>query len=163
MKNIFYYLELSFRFFKYKRRFQRKQKALGFIPDIRSTEETLDKILQDHCSVSRYGDGELNLLREKGNGFCSYNSFLSERLQEVLMAEIPDHIVCLPHALVVQDNLNLRTRVFWLAYFTKAMMSLSATSNLIECIMMLRLRVFTSRTRIKVCVKDIWKISNVYG
>lgn len=120
MKSIFYNLELGFRFLKYRRCFRKRQKALGFIPDIRSTEETLDKILQDHCSVSRYGDGELNLLREKGNGFCSYNSFLSERLQEVLMTEIPNHIVCLPHALIVQDNLNLRTRVFWLGYFTKA-------------------------------------------
>lgn len=120
MKNIFYSLELRFRFLKYRWRFQKKQRALGFIPDIKSTDETLDKILQEHCSVSRYGDGELNLIRKKGNGFCHYNSSLSRRLKEVLISKLPNHIVCLPHALVSQENLNLRTRVFWLAYFTKA-------------------------------------------
>ena len=120
MKNVFYYLELRFRFLKYRRRFLKKQRALGFIPDIKSTDETLDKILLEHCSVSRYGDGELNLIRKKGNGFCHYNSSLSERLQEVLISKLPNHIVCLPQALVSQENLNLRTKVFWMAYFTKA-------------------------------------------
>lgn len=120
MSNIFYYLELSFRLLKYRRRFRKKQETLGFIPDIRSTDETLDKILREHCSVSRYGDGEFNLIRGKGNGFCHYNVSLSERLQEVLTEELPNHIVGLPYALVSQENLNLRTKVFWLAHFTKA-------------------------------------------
>lgn len=120
MNNIFYYLELSFRLLKYRRRFRKKQEALGFIPDIRSTDETLDKILREHCSVSRYGDGEFNLIRGKGNGFCHYNASLAERLQEVLTVELPNHIVGLPYALVSQENLNLRTKVFWLAHFTKA-------------------------------------------
>lgn len=120
MKNLFYYIELSFRLLKYRGRYSRRIKDLGFIPDIRSTDETLDKILKEHCSVSRYGDGEFNVIREKGNGFCHYNPRLAERLGEVLERDIPHHIVCLPYALVSQENLNLRTRVFWLAFFTKA-------------------------------------------
>ncbi|MBS7200250.1 MAG: hypothetical protein KH111_19260, partial [Bacteroidales bacterium] len=62
MKSIFYYMECYIRLLKYRRRFYKKQKALGFIPDIRPTDETLDKILREHCSVSRFGDGEFNLL-----------------------------------------------------------------------------------------------------
>ena len=120
MKSFLYYLEHRFRLVKYQLRFRKKQKALGFVLDIKSTDETLDKILRDHCSVSRYGDGELNLIREKGNGFCRYNSSLAERLQEILITEIPNHITCLPYALVSRENLNLRTKVFWLGYFIKA-------------------------------------------
>lgn len=120
MKNILYNVELAFRFLKYQRKYDRKLKELGFLPIIRSTDETLDKILEEHCSVSRYGDGEFNVIREKGNGFCHYHPRLAERLGEVLERDIPHHIVCLPYALVSQENLNLRTKVFWLAFFTKA-------------------------------------------
>ena len=120
MKSIFYYMECYIRLFKYGQRFYKKQKALGFIPDIRSTDETLDKILREHCSASRFGDGEFNLLRQKGNGFCAYNQSLAGRLQEVLTVPLPCHIVCLPYALVSRENLNLRTKVFWLSYFIKA-------------------------------------------
>lgn len=120
MRNIFYNLQQVFRLLKYRRCFQMKMKALGFVPIIKTTNETLDKIFQDHCSVSRYGDGEFNIIRGKGNGFCQYDSSLSERLVEVLTHELSNHIVCLPHAMVSQENLNLRTKVFWIAYFIKA-------------------------------------------
>ena len=32
------------------------------IPDIRTIDETLDKIVRDRCSISRFGDGEFNVL-----------------------------------------------------------------------------------------------------
>lgn len=129
IKKFFHNLELCFRLLKYLPCFRKKQKALGFIPDIKSTDETLDKILREHCSVSRYGDGELNLMRERGNGFCRYNSSLAKRLQEILAESPPpsylqqqhiQHITCIPRALVSQENLDLRTKVFWRAYFVNA-------------------------------------------
>lgn len=89
------------------------------LPDIRSTDETLDKILNEHCSMSRYGDGELNLLRGIGNGFCSYSPFLADKLKEVLSKEIENHIVGLPYPIISQENLNLRTKVFWISFFCK--------------------------------------------
>ena len=155
MKNFFYYWELCFRLLKYQLRFRNKQKALGFIPDIKSTDETLDKILREHCSVSRYGDGELNLIREKGNGFCHYNSSLAERLQEILITKIPNHITCLPYALVSQENLNLRTKVFWLGYFIKAYDVFARNLRPEKYIMMLHLHVFILHIKIRECVRDI--------
>jgi len=32
------------------------------IPKIKSIDETLDKILQDKCSLSRFGDGEFGVM-----------------------------------------------------------------------------------------------------
>ena len=120
MKNVFYNLDLMIRYLKYKRRYGKKVKALGFVPDIRSTEETLNMILRERCSVSRYGDGEFNVIRERGNGFCHYNPKLAERVREVLDVEVPNHVVCLPHVLVSHENINFRTKVFWLSFFVKA-------------------------------------------
>lgn len=120
MKSVFYGMELVFRLLKYRRRYARKMGELGFAPDIRGTDETLNLILRERCSVSRYGDGEFNVIRKGGNGFCRYNPELARRLQEVLETEVENHVVCLPYALVSQENMNLRTRVFWLSYFVKA-------------------------------------------
>lgn len=70
MKSIFYYMECYIRLLKYRRRFYKKQKALGFIPDIRSTDETLDKILREHCSVSRFGMESSIFYVRKGMDFA---------------------------------------------------------------------------------------------
>lgn len=119
MKTIFYKIELGVRYLKYFGQYKRMLKSMTGLPDIRSTDETLDKILKEHCSVSRYGDGEFNIMRGKGNAFCDYNPFLAEKLQEILSEEIPAHIVGLPYGIVCQKNLNLRTKVFWMSFFCK--------------------------------------------
>lgn len=119
MKTFFYNLELGFRYLKYAGRYKRVMKDSDPLPDIRTTDETLDKILKEHCSVSRYGDGEFEVIMGGGNAFCDYSPYLAERLREILSVEIPSHIVCLPYAGICQENLNLRTKVFWMAFFAK--------------------------------------------
>lgn len=58
MKTIFYRLELGIRYLKYNSRYRQVMRGAGVLPDIRPMDETLDKILEDHCSVSHYGDGD---------------------------------------------------------------------------------------------------------
>ena len=101
---IFRELELFFRLLKYKGRYKRAREALGFIPDIRSTGETLRRLNDGACSISRFGDGEFNLLRGRGNGFCRYHAGLAERLREVLTVPVEGHVVGIPRALVCQEN-----------------------------------------------------------
>lgn len=119
MKTFFYKLELAFRYLKYNKLYRKMQREAVGMPDIRNTDESLDKILKEHCSVSRYGDGEFEVIRGGGNGFCNHSPFLAEKLKEILTTEIPDHIVGLPYAFVSLDNLNLRNKVFWMANFCK--------------------------------------------
>lgn len=64
--------------------------------------------------------GSLILFEKKGNGFCHYNSSLSERLQEVLISKLPNHIVCLPQAPCFTRELEFADKSFLWAYFTKA-------------------------------------------
>ena len=51
---------------------------------IESEEKTLNEIIKNNKSISRYGDGEFNLIIGKGIFFQKYDIILSKRLLEVL-------------------------------------------------------------------------------
>lgn len=65
-------------------------------PTIKSIDETINYIRERHCSVSRFGDGEFEMMLGYGNGFQSSNDELSHRLRQVIMMPVDNHIVCLP-------------------------------------------------------------------
>ncbi len=84
---------------------------------IADTKETIDYILKNGCSVSRFGDGEFNLIRGYGNGFQSYNSELAARLTEILRTNSYEkHIVCIPNTLVCTDGYKPYPTKFWRFY-----------------------------------------------
>lgn len=88
-------------------------------PVIKTEVETMDYVLEHTCSVSRFGDGEMDLICGKGNGFCSYNRLLAERLREVLESDREDHILCLPYQLVsFKPFTHISTR-FWRGHLIK--------------------------------------------
>lgn len=65
-------------------------------PTVRSVDETLEK-LREGCSMSRYGDGELNMIL--GRNFSTFqdpDEMLIRRLKEILKSNIPGHMVCIP-------------------------------------------------------------------
>ncbi len=65
-------------------------------PIIQSVDETLKK-LQEGYSMSRYGDGELNMIL--GRNFSTFqcpDTELITRLKEILRSSLPKHLVCLP-------------------------------------------------------------------
>lgn len=65
-------------------------------PKVASLEDSVNYIIQTHCSVSRLGDGEIKLVAGKKLGFQDENSILQEKMIEVLSKPIENHIVCLP-------------------------------------------------------------------
>lgn len=65
-------------------------------PKVASLEDSVNYIIQTHCSVSRLGDGEIKLVAGKKLGFQDENSILQEKMIEVLSEPIENHIVCLP-------------------------------------------------------------------
>lgn len=84
---------------------------------IASSKETIQHILDTHCSVSRFGDGEFNLIQGRGNGFQPYHSQLSSRLAEILKSDSTSkHIVCIPFSLINTDRLKSYPRYFWRFY-----------------------------------------------
>ena len=88
------------------------------IPLVASTEETIDKIIKDKSSVSRYGDGEFLIMEGNGIGFQSYSDQLSNRLKEIIISQQKDHIVCVPDVFNDLNRLNDRAKSYWAYYIS---------------------------------------------
>jgi glycosyltransferase family protein len=78
-------------------------------PKVQSIDKTIDKILKERCSVSRFGDGELKLINGRNISFQKHNQSLQSKLKEVLRSNQEGHIVCLPD---VFDTNNQYTPMF---------------------------------------------------
>ena len=61
-----------------------------------SLKDTLERISSSHCSISRFGDGEIKLIAGKSLAFQPYSKKLGNRLKEVLSSNLSNHLVCLP-------------------------------------------------------------------
>lgn len=83
------------------------------IPSVKSMEKTLHKIINDKCSVSRYGDGEFTLIFGKSITFQPYSEELCLRLKEILISNNENHIVCLPDIFNSLDTRTDESIRFW--------------------------------------------------
>lgn len=99
--------------------FYGKDKLITIIkgtPRVLTSDETVDKIISDKCSVSRFGDGEFKLLEQYADlKFQNCSDKLSKRLAEVLRSEDKNLIVCIPKAFS-QEDLAIKTKEsaeFW--------------------------------------------------
>lgn len=58
--------------------------SVCIMPNIADKEETVRKIAEERCSISRFGDGDLALIFGKPEGYQKYDPALAQRLREVL-------------------------------------------------------------------------------
>ena len=83
-------------------------------PDIRSIEETYEKILKEHVSVSRFGDGEFKWMADlPQNTFQNPSPEMKERLIEISKSDLEHHIVCLSDTFGDLRQFNHYGREFW--------------------------------------------------
>ena len=88
--------------------------------------QTIDYINSNHCSISRFGDGELDLLLHEIYGVRFYSNFqefdssLAKRLSEILKYKNPttNHIVGLPACMINFGTKKLKQEIaeFWNRY-----------------------------------------------
>ena len=83
---------------------------------IKSSTESINLIIENKYSVSRYGDGELDVIFGGCRGFQQYDSNLATRLREVLCSNLPNHIVCLPYPFLDSTFLRNSSNQFWSYY-----------------------------------------------
>lgn len=88
------------------------------IPLIINNIGTLEEINAKKLSVSRFGDGELDLIEGKGNNFTDYNSALATRLNDVITSDTDKHIICIPPQLSGLSGYKLSQKLFWGSYLT---------------------------------------------
>ena len=82
---------------------------------IMNSEETLNYIIDKKCSVSRFGEGELELILHSNIdlGFQHRNPLLSEALKRVLGNNDENLLICLPNALNTIKGRTKHSRQFW--------------------------------------------------
>jgi glycosyltransferase family protein len=65
-------------------------------PVIKSEEETIKKIIEEKCSMSRFGDGEFEMIAGKIRPkFQQPDHLLGERLKEVINSNLKKHIIAI--------------------------------------------------------------------
>ena len=77
-------------------------------------------IIENRCSVSRFGDGEFDvLLGKNGNTFQKANTQLAELLKKVITSvDAPNHMIGIPYPLKSTSGLRPLSRDFW-GYYVK--------------------------------------------
>lgn len=83
------------------------------MPRIKSIEETIKETIERKCSVSRYGDGELDIMAGRSIPFQTYNVELAEKMKYILHVEDNNFLVCLPIAFDRSCNLTPKAKKYW--------------------------------------------------
>lgn len=94
--------------------FSKKQKV---VPHVASIDETIRKITEEQCSVSRFGDGEILLTISKSIGFQKGNPDLAKRLIEILQSKNDKHLICISDTFSELNRYTRSARRFWRTHF----------------------------------------------
>lgn len=89
----------------------------GKKPLVLSFDKTIDAIISEKKSFSRFGDGEIRMMLNSGEiGFQSKNAALTKRLGEVLKSNIPNLMIGLPNTYGIITHHTLDSRIFWYGF-----------------------------------------------
>lgn len=84
------------------------------LPVVKSIDETIDKLINERLSISRFGDGEFFLILEKKDIFFQkYDIELRQRLIEILKSENPKVLIGLPGGYHSLKDLTNKSKLFW--------------------------------------------------
>lgn len=96
------------------------EKILGRY-EILSPIETIEKIVRDSASISRFGDGEFDMIYGIGMNYQKYNPKLAKRLEEILLSQDEGMLIGIP-GIVNLDYCNKYTGFateFWPKWLKK--------------------------------------------
>lgn len=109
MKNYLYYIYWVFRTWPQRRNFPRLK--------IMTIEETVDDIIGNKKSISRFGDGEfLLLLKKRDLAFQRLDVILCDKLLQVLNNRNPKLCVAIPDSLNSRKGLEKYAKIHWLLF-----------------------------------------------
>ncbi|MDT0294063.1 GT-D fold domain-containing glycosyltransferase [Mesonia ostreae] len=112
------------KFFKYPRKAFKHFLSVSYplvikiypLPKVKSIPETIDKILDDDCSICRFGDGELLYIAEKRSlPFQRQDDRLRDYFIKILNSENPKILVGLPIGYYSLENLKPNSKRTWRA------------------------------------------------
>lgn len=81
---------------------------------IMSLEDTINYIHLHKCSISRYGDGEFDIMLGQGEpNFQKGSSLLSAKLLEVFINPPENLLICVPQAFIKTNNFKKQSKKYW--------------------------------------------------
>ena len=80
-------------------------------PKVLSIDESIDEIINNNCSIARFGDGEIRLINNENITFQKPNEELSKRLKEIINSNEKNILIGLPDVFCFKDiNRSVRQR-----------------------------------------------------
>lgn len=108
--NLWLFITSSIKIRKYRK------KKYKFLSD----EETINRIINDRCSLTRYGDGEFKwMMMVKQNSFQNNREDLTRDLFEVINSNNPKLLIGIPHTLNHVSGYNLVGKYYWNYFICK--------------------------------------------
>lgn len=81
--------------------------------NIKSTEETIDKVVNERYSLARFGDGELEIIYDGRITYQQRDEKLKRRLIEIIQSMEKDILIALPKPIIDTEILTEEARCFW--------------------------------------------------
>ena len=96
------------------------EKVLGKY-NIATPEETIDKIIKDKVSITRFGDGEFDMIYGIGMNYQKYNADLAKRLEEIIISQDDGIIIGIPNVVNLEycDKYTGFATEFWPKWINK--------------------------------------------
>lgn len=89
------------------------QKKTINLPIVKSSDEAIDLIIEKRLSVSRFGDGELLLIKGKDISYQNYSDDISKRLKDILKEDNNRLLVCVPNVFGSLDEYVEDSKKIW--------------------------------------------------
>ena len=122
---------MNLRLSKDKRKFTADvAKVMGHY-DIATPEETLDELINTNKSITRFGDGEFDMIYKIGMNYQKYNEKLAERLKEIVMSNDDGIMIGLPNVFNLEycDEYTGFATEFWPNWVNKFKFKLVSILN----------------------------------
>ena len=82
-------------------------------PTVASVDETIDTIAKNHCSIARYGDGEIKLVAGRDISFQKATPFAVNKLREVLSSDVDGMLVGIADIFGDRSRYNEKANDYW--------------------------------------------------
>lgn len=82
-------------------------------PIIRDVECILENIINEKCSLSRFGDGELNLIQGIDIDFQKYDKELADRLKSILKSNNSNILIAIPDVFGSLNKYIRNSQEYW--------------------------------------------------
>jgi glycosyltransferase family protein len=83
-------------------------------PKVKSIDDTIDHLLENRASISRYGDSEFLFIIDRISlPYQVFDEMLRQRMIDILVSNHPNHTVGLPIGYQSLENLIPDSKLFW--------------------------------------------------